>query len=150
MMNLLTALGPEIKKLLPYLKWADVLDDELLPNFAAGFPQVGLLDGGTEERSLTGKRDIEVLTVFAVVYQQIIADAPGAAVMGRKEQLGDAGKGVLAIAKDLKAALNDNFLNQNFYFAHLERQDASAGISNPEETDLAVMKKLTFAYRRMV
>lgn len=148
MKALLNALKPAIKTGLTYLRAVEVIDSELLPLEEPGFPFVGLLDGGTVEKSMPGKKDLEELTVKVVPYQSILLDEPGAGVMGSTAQLGDQGTGVLDMAAALKTLLNDNFLGLNFHFAHLQRREPSQALS--KDSGLIVMKPLIFNYRRYV
>jgi hypothetical protein len=145
MEELLAALVAKIKTGLPYLFDVQVIDDESLPPDVASYPCVGLMDGGTVHQSMPGKKDKDTLTVRAIAYQEIIDDKPGASIMGNAEQLGDKGKGVLAVAKDLRALLNDEFLGLGFQYAHLDKEDAALGLARSDGRMIAA-KNLSFTY----
>lgn len=149
MEDLLNALKTEIAANLNYLGGVDILDGEEFVPEEAVFPVVGLLDGGTVHQSMPGKKDLDILSVKIVPYQAVILDTPGASIMGSEAQLGTAGKGVLKIAKDLQALLNDNFLSvAKIHYAHLDREDASENLAKGQ--DYITMKRLHFSYRRYV
>jgi len=147
MEELLQALREKIPGALPYLSAVEVIDDETLPPDVASYPCLGLMDGGTIHASRKGQKDKDTHTVWAIAYQEIFDDKPGAAVMGRAEQSGDKSKGVLAIAKDLRAFLNDNFLGLGFEYAHCDRGEAAFGLARNDGRMIAA-KKLQFTYVR--
>ncbi len=128
MEELLAAIAAKIRKGLPYLFDVQVLDDETLPPDVASYPCVGLMDGGTVHQSRASRSEKNILTLRVIVYQEIVDDKPGASIMGNTEQLGDKGEGVLAIAADLDALLNDEFLDLGFQYAHLDREDPAKGL----------------------
>lgn len=132
---------------LPYLNWVGVVDDELLPPTTVEPPMVGVKDGGLLSPSTPGQKDREQLTIFVMAYQSLNLGEPGSAVVGSASQLGDAGKGLLAIQEDLQTALNDELFSHRFTFAHREALDPSRIIT--VESRLLSMLRARFLYRRI-
>ncbi len=149
MKDLLTAMVAAISDSLNYLRWVGVIDSELLPNDHVGYPQVGLLEGGSVPKSMPGRKDLEELTVQAIVYQSIIESDPGGSIMGSGRE-SDFEKGVLDITSDLIALLNDNFLSQEkIHYAHCDLIKPSQPLVGPD-SQLVSFKPLVFRYRRYV
>ena len=148
---LLTAIVADLETNLTYLEWVGVIEHEGLIPASPQFPMIGVIEGGYAAQSLPGKKDLETLNVGVVAYQQIILTEPGAAIMGSTAQLGDAGKGLLAIGADIKARLNDNVLAvAKIHYAHLERAQPSRPIADPNGEVIAMYKRFDFIYRRYV
>lgn len=147
MQTLLNAMKTEIEDNLTYLKWVGVVDSENLPPEETGFPFVGLKDGPVPRISQPGKKDIESFTVFVIPYQSITLVEPGGSVMGSETQLGDVGKGLLKIGGELENLLEDNFLNLNVHFAHLDRFDPTDPLVG-EDGRLIQMQRYHFMYKR--
>ena len=150
MKDLLTALAAAIPAGLAYLNWCGVIENELLAPEGIAFPFVGLIDDGSLYQSRPGKHDIEALNVGVVAFQAIALDEPGASIVGSAAQLGDSGKGLLAIAAELRDLLNDNFLNQTkIHFAHCDRWRAAQSVTKSGDPWMT-FKRLDFTYRRYV
>lgn len=132
---------------LPYLHWIGALDDELLPPATVMPPFVGIKDGGLISPSLPGQKDKETLTVIVIAYHSINIGDPGAAVLGSEAQLGEAGKGLLAIHADIRSMLNDHLFSNRFYFGHREDLQASRVIGNDQR--LLSMQRAIYQYRRI-
>lgn len=147
---LLDAIVTAIRAALPYLTWVGVLDDELLPPDGPQPPFVGIKDGGLTARSLPGKKDDETMSIFIIVYQSLVDQEHGASVLGRTDQLGDQGKGLLAIHADLKTLLNDNLLGQaTINFAHRDSMEASRRMTN-EAGRLIQLQRALYIYSQFV
>ena len=150
MKDLLDALVAAIPAGLAYLNWCGVIENELLAPEGVAFPFAGLIDDGSVYQSRPGKHDIEVLSVGVVAFQAIALDEPGASIVGSAAQLGDSGKGLLAIAAELRTLLNDNFLTlEKLHFAHCERWRASQSVTKSGDPWMT-FKRLDFGYRRYV
>lgn len=146
--NLLTAIKTDLAANLAYLQGVNILDDELLPPEEIGFPQVGIKDGDEENSPPAYQKDSEALRVRVTVYQSVLLQTPGASVMG-EATLGDQGKGVLAIAKDVKTRLHKNKLGlSGYYIARYRGAEASQTIFSEETARFAQRKTLLFEYVR--
>lgn len=147
MEQLLRDIITRLQSSLPYLHWIGALDDELLPPATVMPPFVGVKDGGLLSPSLPGQKDKETLTVIMIAYQSLNLGETGAAVLGSEAQLGDAGKGLLAIHADIRSMLNDYLFDNRFYFAHREDLQASRVIGNDQR--LLSMQRALYQYRRL-
>ena len=136
---------------LSYLQWVRAIDNELLPPDGVAFPGVGVKDGDIDYESHPGTRDKETLTITVVAYQSLLDGSPGAAIMGSAAEQGDAFKGLIEIAEEIRTRLNDNLFTAAFgekiYWAHVDQVAASETLSGDEGTFLQ-MKRLTVTYRR--
>lgn len=148
MKDLLDIILPALRTALPYAKWVEVLDDVLLPPDGVDYPGVGVVDGETVLESRPGRKDQRTDTVQIVPYQQLAYSSVGAAVMG-EASLGDEGKSLLTMAEDIRAALNDNLLNNKVLYAHVDAIAASQTIFN-EELHFLRYKIVRVTYRRLV
>lgn len=147
MEQLLRDIITRLQSSLPYLHWIGALDDELLPPATVMPPFIGVKDGGLLSPSLPNQKDKETLTVLVIAYQSLNLGETGAAVLGSEAQLGDAGKGLLAVHADVRATLNDHLFDNRFYFAHREDLQASRVIGNDQR--LLSMQRAIYQYRRI-
>lgn len=148
MKQLLEALRTAIKASLPYLSDVVVLDDENLPPEEIPFPFVGLRDEGIDEASKPSKHDLETLRVAVIVYQSILLNEPGAAVIGSSASLGAQGKGLLEIGAELRILLNDNYLDiPTISYAHCDRRDGTEARTIDGESFISI-HRLHFSYKR--
>lgn len=132
---------------LGYLNWVGVVDDELLPPPGVAPPFVGVKDNGLRATALPGQLDDERLSVVVIAYQALQIGEPGAAILGSTGNLGEAGKGLLAIADDIKAALND------YCFAGFQKAYRDALLPSQvieREGDLLSRQGNVFTYWRIV
>jgi len=152
MNDLIEAIKADLVANLPYLKWVEAIDNELLPPDGVEFPGVGIKDGDESFQSLPSKRDLDQPTLLVVAYQSLTLATPGAAIMGETASLGDAGKGLIEIAKEIRARLNDNRFTTAFgetiLWAHIDAIAASETIGNEETGLLIQLKRITVTYRR--
>ncbi len=147
---LLTAIKNDLKTNLLYLKGVNVIDDELLPPEEIGWPQVGIKDGTLENNPREFQKGTEVLQVRVTSYQSVLLHTPGASIMG-DASLGDAGKGVIAIGKDVKTRLHKNKLGlTGYYLARFKSAETSQTIFSSETEHLAQRQTLIFEYARSV
>ena len=145
---LLNAIKTDLAANLPYLQGVNIIDDELLPPEEIGYPQIGIKDDSEENSAAQFQRDTEVLRVRVTIYQSVLLKEPGASIMG-EPSLGDRGKGVLQIAKDVKARLHKNKLGlAGYYGARYRSAEPSQTIFSEETAHLAQRKTLIFEYTR--
>jgi hypothetical protein len=150
MKNLMRAIQLRLQEQLPYLQWVGILESEQELPATIALPALGIKDGGLVSQSLPGKKDAETITMFFVAYQQVLDAEVGASIMGSEENLGNAGRGLLDIADDIKAALNDDFLLQHaIHYAHREGIDPSEMLVSPDG-DAIQKQRTTYTYRRYV
>jgi hypothetical protein len=150
MKNLMLAIQSRMQEQLPYLQWVGILESEQELPATIALPALGLKDGGLVSQSLPGKKDIETITMFFVAYQQVLDAEVGASVIGSEGNLGSAGRGLLDIADDIKAALNDDFLTQqSIHYAHRDSVDPSDMLVSPDG-DAIQKQRTTYTYRRYV
>lgn len=147
MEQLLRDIITRLQTSLPYVHWVGALDDIFLPPETVSPPFVGVKDAGLLAASFPGKKDDERLTLAVIVYQSVNTGEPGAAVLGSEENLGEAGKGLLAIHEDIRTLLNDYLFDNRFSFAHRERLDASRVIANDQR--LLSYQQAAYLYRRI-
>ena len=147
---LLNAIVTDLKTNLTYLNGVSVIDDELLPPEEIECPQVGVKDGDEENSPPVYQKDDEVLNVRVTIYQSLLLQTPGASIMG-EASLGPKGKGVLQIAKDVKARLHKNKLGlAGYYVARYRRGEASQTIFSEDTKHYWQRKTLLFEYVRSV
>lgn len=150
MKDLIAAIIADLETNLGYLKQVKAINTLLNPPIEIGLPCVGVKDGDQSFESRPGRRDIETLSVSIAIYQQLFIDESGAAVMGSAKEQGDAFKGLIEIAAEIRARLNDNFFTTVAPVPHYAHVDAIAGSETLGEDDepLMQMKVLTVSYRR--
>jgi hypothetical protein len=147
---LLTAIQNDLKNSFAYLRGVVILDDELLPPEEIGYPQVGIIDDSWDNAPREFQKGTEVLRVRVTAYQSVLLQTPGASVMG-EASLGDSGKGVIAIVKDIKARLHKNKLGlTDYYLARFKSAEPSQTIFSSDTAHLAQRKTLIFEYARTV
>lgn len=147
---LLAAIQSDLKTNLPYLRGVSIIDDELLPPEEIGWPQVGIKDGVWTRDPVPYGKNTESLEARVTVYQSVLLQTPGASIMG-EASLGDAGKGAIAIMKEVIARLDRKKLGLPDYFrAHFKSAEASQTIISEGTASLAQKKTLIFEYVRAV
>lgn len=146
MKDLIAAIVADLETNLPYLQQVKPVNSLLNPPSEKGFPCAGVKDGDQEFRSQPGKLDIETLSVTVAVYQQLFVDDSAAAVMGSAPEQGDSFKGLIDIAAEIRARLNDN-LFLTTHWAHVDKIAGSETLGD-EDQPLMQMKVLTVTYRR--
>jgi hypothetical protein len=143
MKALLQAIKSRLENQLNYIKKVHYLVDEDLLPAATGFPCIGLKDGNISYEQYAAEGIQKIITeVRVIVYQEILR--PEAPVMGYGNE-----KGVLEIAADVKAAL-DNYKTlgsiTNIVFADLISEEASETMGS--EAVLIQKKGLTMRYEQ--
>lgn len=150
MKSLLSAIVSDLETNLTYLKGVNVVDDEDLPPAEIGYPQVVLKDGDVDRDPQAYGKNTEMLTARVTVYQSVVINKPGAAVMG-EASLGDAGKGTLDIGDAIKTRLHKNTLSLSGYVrARFRRQEASQTVVNSESGEFSQRQTFIFEYLREI
>lgn len=151
MKDLIQAIIGELTDNLDYLQNVQAIDSVLAPPSEKGFPCVGIKDGDEVFESQPNQRDKKIMTVTIAIYQQLFDGEKGTAILGSAPERGDRFKGLIEIAYDVRARLNDNHFDSTFdgkiYWAHIDKIAGSETLGD-EEQPLMQMKLLTVTYRR--
>ena len=144
MKDLLEAIQAALQTALrDYCRSGDIFitpDEDLLPH-GVRFPAVGLKDGQIRRRELTADMREETLQVRVVIFQKTARDI-GATIVGDA-----ANRGVLEIAADIDAVLDENTLDLAGMLSAM-CTDESASQAYLSETDGVQKKVLTYTYER--
>ncbi|MDO9069324.1 MAG: hypothetical protein Q7W05_12805 [Deltaproteobacteria bacterium] len=105
MKDLLAAIKAALQEGLPAIKNRDIYitEDIRLIRSTGGYPAIGIKDGNTNITTLASDQEELEMTVTLAAYVQLFK--PEAGIMGDNSQ-----KGVLEVAKDIKALLKNNNL----------------------------------------
>ncbi len=126
MRDVLLAMVQELSQRIDKVREVGIVASEDLPPASWQLPYVGLKDGGKRYNSQPGQMDREIGRVEVWIYQTLILNDSGAAVVG-----GGSTPGLLEIAQDIRAVLNDNDLGLALPYTHVDEIRASiAGIQD--------------------
>jgi len=142
MRELLAAVKTQLQTGLDYVRDRDVnvVPSEGFIPAGVRFPCVGLKDGGLTRTELAGGMWEVVLTVKLVVYVQLLKEE--ASIMGDSA----AGrKGVLEIAEDIHAALDENLLGINGMIEAFSPNEGESELFG-DDSELLQRKVITYQY----
>ena len=142
MKSILTALKTELSTNIPWLKDIAVVADEMMVPPGVRLPFIGLKDGPIERGEGFSETLTERLTVYVILYQQILKDE--ATVMGDGDK-----PGILELATDVHEVLNENFLAlAGIDRAFCSDEEESHVVERADGGNVMQRKKLTYIYER--
>jgi hypothetical protein len=142
MKSILTALKTECETNLSWCRDITIIADEVLIPEGVRFPFIGLKDGPIAREEGFSETLTERLTVYIVLYQQILKRE--ASVMGDGDK-----PGILDMASDVHAVLNENLLGlDGMERAFCPEEGAGELLLSPEGNRFVQKKRITYVYER--